>query len=152
MWLCYSSIKWWTLMFPPLESGMACDRFHQQNMAEAMLWELRGWVIKRNTAFTLFAETCACRTPWLRPIKSLSMLSLSCCEGAKPHGEATCSLYVIDQADSLIHQFYSLRFIYLVREESAVKPEHILQKENLCVYFPSLKKHYYPFVMKNKIK
>lgn len=31
----------------------------------------------------------------LRPVKSMPMLRLSCCEEAKPHGEATCSLYDI---------------------------------------------------------
>lgn len=68
---------------PPLESGRACDSFHQWNTAEVMLSELQGCIIKGKTAFTLFAGTHTYGPLCLRPVKSLPTQKLSCYQETK---------------------------------------------------------------------
>ena len=68
---------------PPLESGRACDCFHQWNTAEVMLSELQGCIIKGKTAFTLFAGTHTYGPLCLRPVKSLPTQRLSFYEETK---------------------------------------------------------------------
>lgn len=103
MWLCPSP-KWWSLFPLILNQGGQYDYFHGWNTAEVMLWELQGWVIKGKTAFSLFAGTHVYGPLYLRPVKGLPTLRLSCYEETKSNREATCNIYIIPAqgADMLV--------------------------------------------------
>ena len=86
----------------PLESGKACDYFHQQNTAEVMLWEVRGWVIKGNPAFTLLDGTHACARSLLKVFLCWDFYAVR----KSKHTVKPCTVYTISAqvTDMLVHK------------------------------------------------